>query len=527
MPTRVLNPVAPYSDNKYQYYSDLTAGNFLSSTCRILVEVGDFAKFGVTIDTNERELQGALTRQNNARVEFEVLMNELIKKTNFSDVQDILKNLSIIRTKLDVCCKLTNVVIQKIPESTSHKCGGKTQVSNEDRVPFQQELGLYELILNLFTCIDFAIRVVLDPDSCSNTFQAEFIKSARSLKTAVDEHFQNLPDYIVGSLNTFSTQFNELFDIVSIEEFFSEASIPKKFQGTVFDLPSEMTEIHLNLIMSLAAKFNKQEEALECYKCIISKNKSISVATIVACEDIIKHGQYELALDLLNMLIDGVVGEEGSSIQRLLDDAFILKLFCQVGLENFSDAVEILRTLPTTILDIPDVRLLQLEVYEKLYEGEISSFRGACHVGDLERIQRLVDENGSSLGFATLVNGPETLLYIINGKACSQAKKDIMSDLERKKFLDLNMNDGFALEVAVQKDDISLVQFLMSKGVKMPSYEDGILLFYAAQQNDYDMFFLLKNSYGIEIDQEILGEIKVLELSGALKAVIDGIDSHV
>lgn len=120
-----------------------------------------------------------------------------------------------------------------------------------------------------------------------------------------------------------------------------------------------------------------------------------------------------------------------------------------------------------------------------------------------------------------MVNSPQTLFYIINGIATSQEKKDIILYLKEKSFLDLNINNGFALEMAVQKDDIYLVQFLMNNDVKMPDYEDGILLFYAAQRNDYDMFFLLKNS-GIKLDDELLEEIKSLEIMGALKDFVDG-----
>jgi len=65
-------------------------------------------------------------------------------------------------------------------------------------------------------------------------------------------------------------------------------------------------------------------EALRCYEHIILKNTSISVVTVLACKEIVKCGQYELAIHLLGMLR----GNEGrSDIQELSRDVSILKLF--------------------------------------------------------------------------------------------------------------------------------------------------------------------------------------------------------
>lgn len=165
-------------------------------------------------------------------------------------------------------------------------------------------------------------------------------------------------------------------------------------------------------------------------------------------------------------------------------------------------------------------------MYEKMYEKEIRSFREECYSENLTEIQGLIEAKKVIPSFTILINRPKTLFHIINGKANSKDKEAVMSYLKKENLLDLNINNGFALEAAVQQDDISLVQFLMSEGVKMPPYKDGILLFYAAQQNDYDMFFLLKNT-GIQIDSELLGDIKELELTGALKVAIDHIDVSV
>ena len=159
-----------------------------------------------------------------------------------------------------------------------------------------------------------------------------------------------------------------------------------------------------------------------------------------------------------------------------------------------------------------------------MHEKEIRSFCEECYSGNLTEIQGLIEAKKGIPSFTILVNRPETLFHIINGKANCSDKEAVMSYLKKENLLDLNINNGFALEIAVQQDDISLVQFLMNEGVKMPHYDDGILLFYAAQQNNYDMFFLLKNS-GIQIDSELLGDIKGLELIGALKGAINHIEA--
>lgn len=153
-----------------------------------------------------------------------------------------------------------------------------------------------------------------------------------------------------------------------------------------------------------------------------------------------------------------------------------------------------------------------------------SSFYGECYSGNFKGIKSLIDHNREFVDFTKGINSVETLFYIINGNGSSEDKESVMSYLKEEKLLDLNINNGYALEIAVQKDDISLVNFLMDNGVKMNSYEDGILLYYAAQKNNYDMFFLLKDS-GIDLDQDLLKDIKGLELSGDIKVAIDHFDS--
>ena len=156
-------------------------------------------------------------------------------------------------------------------------------------------------------------------------------------------------------------------------------------------------------------------------------------------------------------------------------------------------------------------------------EEEKSNFYGECYSGNLEGIKSLIKKNQNFPAFIKAINSVETLFYIINGNDDSKGKESIMSYLKKENLLNLNINNGYALELAVQKDDISLVQFLMNNEVKMNSHDDGILLYYAAQKNDYDMFFLLKDS-GIDIDSELLQDIKDLELSGDMKVVIDHFD---
>ncbi len=160
---------------------------------------------------------------------------------------------------------------------------------------------------------------------------------------------------------------------------------------------------------------------------------------------------------------------------------------------------------------------LQIILYEQIYAEVISSFRQECYKGNLEGIKSLINNNKSIFGFTTLVNSPETLFYVINGIASSKEKADVMSFLKQEKLLELDINNGFALEMAVQKNDLSLVQFLMFNNVRMLSEhdEDGILLFYAAQKNNYDMFLFLKNK-DIKVDSEFLQEIEDLKISGDL-----------
>lgn len=153
-------------------------------------------------------------------------------------------------------------------------------------------------------------------------------------------------------------------------------------------------------------------------------------------------------------------------------------------------------------------------------EKVIIPFYEECYSGNLKSIELLISKNSSSPEFTNAINSIETLFYIINGNGSTKEKEDIMSYLKKENLLDLNLNNGYALEIAVQKDDVPLVQFLMNNEVKMNSYDDGILLYYAAQKNDYDMFFLLRNN-GIDIDSELLKDIRDLELSGDMKVAID------
>lgn len=160
----------------------------------------------------------------------------------------------------------------------------------------------------------------------------------------------------------------------------------------------------------------------------------------------------------------------------------------------------------------------------KNIENEISSFHSKCYSGKLEDIKFLIDKNKNSTAFIDGVNNVETLFYIINGSGSGNIKKDIMIYLKTQNLLDLNINHGYALELAVQMDDISLVTFLMDNGVKMEADEDGILLYYAAQKNNSKMFDLLSSS-GIVADQDLLNDIQELELSGDMKVIVEHLHS--
>lgn len=197
-------------------------------------------------------------------------MHDLIAKTDFPDVYATLETLDIVRDKLNTCYRCTNIVVERIPETISHKSRGKVHLSNQDKIPFRQESAQYELILNLFTCVDFGIKFTVNPNTCGES-REKAIEAARSLKSVLDEHSQILPDHIRELLSTQITRFNQLFGVVGIEEFFNRGLSPKKLQGTIFDLPSEITEVYLSLIKKLSEEFNKEKEALQCYKHIISK----------------------------------------------------------------------------------------------------------------------------------------------------------------------------------------------------------------------------------------------------------------
>jgi hypothetical protein len=154
---------------------------------------------------------------------------------------------------------------------------------------------------------------------------------------------------------------------------------------------------------------------------------------------------------------------------------------------------------------------------------KIEDFYTKCYIGNLQDIKDFIESIKNNTYFnINIINTPETLFYIINGLSTSRDKESIMSYLKNTNLLDLNINNGFALEISVQKNDVYLTQFLINEGVKMRPYDDGILLYYAARNNNYDMFFLLKNS-GINIDAELLRDIKELNLDNYFKNIIDNI----
>lgn len=152
---------------------------------------------------------------------------------------------------------------------------------------------------------------------------------------------------------------------------------------------------------------------------------------------------------------------------------------------------------------------------------KIHSLYQYCYSGNLEEIKILVNQNADSKNFIAMINDIETLFYIINGFARTKVKEDIMVFLKDNCALDLNKNNGYALEMAVQTNDIDLVKFLIINDVKMINYEDRILLYYAAEKGNYDMFFMLKRVFNINLDSELVKDIRELNLTGELKYVFD------
>ncbi len=195
---KILSITAPYSESRY-HYERIGRDGLLGSVAPVVKGLfiqnqnlgGDYN----VIHTSDHSLKGALERQSRAKSELNQLMNDLIEKTNFTDIYATLEALNIVRDKLDACCRYTNVVVARIPGTMSHKSGGKIQLSNQNKIPFQQELAQYELILNLFTCVDFGIKFTINPTSCGE-YREKAIDAARSLKSVLDAHSQILPDHI-------------------------------------------------------------------------------------------------------------------------------------------------------------------------------------------------------------------------------------------------------------------------------------------------------------------------------------------
>ena len=507
--------IAPYSDRRYAAERVgrepllEPAKAIVSQICGLNLNVE-----GRTFATRDRDLTRALQAQKEAKDKLDQLIPRLLEETNFTDVTVFSTSLKKITEQLEICSSRAQAVMRNISSHFPLPAGGKQHLQD-----LRRDVDIYKVMLDLFICIDLGMQINTDPDyKPAHDVINKVAKAAESLNSILKQELPNIPEDIRKVLQPNLDRFFDLFKEIGIKKFFEKGRLLERFEGTVFDLPDEMTEQYLTLIMELSDELKKDQVAIECFKGILSRNSTLSTAAVLACKEIIKFGKYKLALELLDFLSRNNGGDDRKS---LLNDIATLKLYCQVGLENFMEAIVILDTLPEEISSLVDIKLLGREVYEKMYEKEIQCFREECYTGNLIKIRNIVEENKSVTGFTTLVNAPETLFYIMDGKySSSKDKIAIMSYLKVEHLLDLNMNNGIALEMAVQKDDISLVQFLMSEGVKMLSYEDGILLFYAAQQNDYDLFFFLKNT-GIQIDQELLEEIKVLELTGDMKTFID------
>lgn len=364
-------PTTPYSES--QYYNeginkDIIFEDVKPAVRKCLEVIQNIVEESNVTPSNDRTLNDALKRQKGTKSELEQLLKDVIEKTDFTNIHEVSNVLNKVQEKLNECYKYTNRVINSIPEKLSHKSKGKGHLSNHDKIPFQEEAAQYELLSDLFTCVNYSIQIVNEESSCNESLEAA-IKAAESLKKKLHKLSDDLPSIINNQIK----QLDQLFGIVAINEFLKNGSIPRKLKETIFDWPSfdlssEVKDVYLHLTKTLSESLSKQNEALECYKAIITKNKSISKMSIIACREIAKHGQYKQALDLLEILegfgIENDVG--GGDREGLLCDISILKLFCYVGLEEFHNAEGILRILPKDVLDIEDIKSLKLTVEEYL-----------------------------------------------------------------------------------------------------------------------------------------------------------------
>lgn len=159
--------------------------------------------------------------------------------------------------------------------------------------------------------------------------------------------------------------------------------------------------------------------------------------------------------------------------------------------------------------------------HTKDYKNQtINNFYKYCYLGDITNIVKSIEK--SKYLIKHTINGIKALRCIIESNISDELKQCVMLNLSQNNLLDLNLNNGYALEMAVQKNNISLVNFLINNEVKItPDDDAGILLYYAAKQNNYDLFSLLKGQKGIKLNDEIKRYIKELTLIGDMKVAAE------
>lgn len=467
-------PITPLSDSFYDASSGFTG---IQNVYELLSNVDGYLKelqshelpyqkshdIGPKIDKYRKSVQ-AITES----------IKNFLEGTDFANTNQCLINMQGLSDSVDIgITQLNRLISTKAFQPHGAKQKVKEQMYLASNL--QQELNLYQLLSSILKVTIFVIRSN-NEDDFINTVECDKMKSdiVANVKH-INQMLQTLPPEITSMFDVQMAQLHQLFSVIGIHEFFDNGSIPRRLYNTVCDLPKEMTTIVLECIRGLHKKLDKNNEALACYKQILQKNPSITYVTVQACKDIVKLENYQLALELLDIMEQTNIGKSD-----LVVDVNILKLFCYVGLDKFTEAMKLIPSIPKELTIKSELQLIQLQIYDALDEKELAT--QMFHTISTETLEpnptlvTLVSKYINKFNVSMFVDDVEKLESAIKSGKDSEILKEYV---ERFRSIGVTSEDivcGLILSAAVVLEKEEVVKYILSKDFERKNflaYEDA------------------------------------------------------
>ncbi len=415
-----------------------------------------------------------LKKQKDAELDFNKTMINILTNTDFTDQASVLSALKDCREELDKVCNSINDCIAYRGVEYAYRHKKLDSLVMNLKTQYTKEIAELKKKLDYLKLLDSVINVASTPDD--NNAMDQMIQEVLKLQSTIQ---------ISPTSKELFEALEPLFKTIGIRNFVNNGKMPNHLKGTVFDLPAEMTEIYLDLMVELLQKNPQNNNLAECYEQIILKNRSISALNILACKEMIKLGKYDIVLKVLSALSSDF---NQKIPPELLSDLFTLKLVCQVGLEDFKSAEQTLQEIPQAFLSQEHLQQIKLQVDVGLAKSNTARLRSE---GWDETLVAAISEK---LKVATdKINKVENFIKTNNITELMKLTKDDLS------FRGKGTHES-VMHTAVRMGNLEMVKIFYERGVSLYHFdnEGSLPIHYAALEGCVDVLdWLLKQDPGL------------------------------